>query len=745
MRRIGLAIAVVVAALLAFPALAAAAIQVQVDSQSLTVTGDDQANQIELSVGPAGKIAVNDVETTLQAGRVFIAVNAGAGADTLEAGTLGAADYGSMVVRGGVGNDFLIGGGADDNFLWANGDNSDEVVGASGNDQLDLTGNLTEADNLFFRPSTRQPGWVFLRRQESPGVGTFEIELLDIETTAIHLEGGNDFSANEGPIGIGTLTHLRIDGGFGNDQLGGSNGADDIDGGPGEDLLAGAEGNDRLFGGADADRIFGEDGDDRMVWANGDGRDEDTGGAGDDEVGLSGHPTLSDALFYRQAPRPGWVLLRRLEPPDGSVRAFEIELLEVETFSIDTMGGSDKVEGEGLEGIGDLTDLVLAGGFGDDNLAASDGDDQLLGGPGEDLLFDGPGDDTLVWQPGDGSDEVRAFPGAPEENDGLIAFGSQAGDNFLLSREAGVTTLAGAVPAGAPFEIGTEALAGNGGIESFSILAEGGADEVVVEPGMPEIRVLAAGGEGDDHLAGGEESDLLRGGLDNDTLTGGDGFDFLVGDEGDDRLLSRDGEADQVDGGAGIDGAVTDALSLDEVIAVEDVDAAEDPGPDDPGPDDPGPDDPGPGDPGPVDPGDPVDPGPKQPDPESPERPQSPAPDTLALLPSIGRLSLAQSGKALLATVPVSCPAAEAGGCRTAVTVETAKSVRLGARKAILKLGSAKLDLAPGATATAKVRLNRRAAALLERGKLPVRVRIASTDAAGNAASGSLARVLKPR
>ncbi|HEX6666530.1 MAG TPA: hypothetical protein VF081_08050 [Solirubrobacterales bacterium] len=736
MRRIGLAIAVVVAALLALPALADAAIQVQVDGPSLTVTGDDQANQIELSVGPTGRIAVNGTETTLLAGRVFITVNAGAGVDTLEAGTLGAADYSSMVVRGGTGNDFLIGGGADDVFAWANGDNSDEVVGAFGNDTLELTGHLTEADNLFFRASTRQPGWVFLRRQETATVRPFEMELLDVETTAVHLEGGNDFSANEGPVGIGTLTHLRIDGGFGNDQLGGSTGADDIDGGPGEDLLAGADGNDRLFGGADEDRLFGEAGNDRMVWANGDGRDEDTGGAGDDEVSLSGHPTLSDVLFYRRAPRPGWVLLRRLEPPDGSVRAFEIELLEVETFSIDTMGGGDKVEGEGLEGVGDLTDLVLAGGFGDDELAASDGDDQLIGGPGEDRLFDGPGDDTINWQPGDGNDEVRAFPNAPGESDGLVATGSEADDGFRLSRENGVTKLAGG--AAGNFEIATEALGGNGSVESFTIVGEGGPDEILIEPGMPEIRVLAAGGEGDDHLTGGEESDLLRGGLDNDTLSGGGGSDFLLGDEGGDRLLARDGEADQVDGGAGIDGAETDALSLDEVTAVEDLDAFEDPGPNDPGPDDPGPEDPG----------DPVDPGPKQPTPEipqTPERPQPPAPDTLALLPSLGQLSLAQGGKSLVATVPVACPAAEAGGCRTTVTVETAKAVRLGSRKAILRLGSAKLDLAPGATAMAKVRLDRRAAALLERGKLPVRVRIASTDAAGNAAASSLTRVLKPR
>ncbi|HEX5609669.1 MAG TPA: hypothetical protein VFX45_06220 [Solirubrobacterales bacterium] len=734
-RRIGLALGVVVALLLSLPSIAAAAIEVKVEGASLTVTGDDQANQIGLSVGPTGKIAVNDVETTLQAGGVFITVNAGAGVDTLEAGTLGSADYTSMVVRGGTGDDFLIGGGADDVFAWANGDNSDEVVGAFGDDTLELTGHLTEADNLSFRPSTRQPGWVFLRRQETPTVRAFEMELLDVETTAIHLEGGNDFSANEGPVGIGTLTHLRIDGGFGDDQLGGSNGDDDLDGGPGNDLLAGADGNDRLFGAADADRLVGEGGDDKMFWFNGDGRDEDIGGAGRDEVLLSGHPTLPDVLRYRPSTiQPGWVLLRRLEPPDGSVKAFEIELLDVETFSIDTMGGRDSVEEEGLQGVGALTRLSLKGGSGDDELAASNGNDALSGGPGADRLFDGPGDDTITWGPGEGDDEVLAFPDAPGEGDGLIVAGSQGEDGFRLSRDAGVTTLEGTLAPGEPFEIATRAQSGNGHIEGFTIVGETGNDELVVSPGMPDITVFAAGGPGDDHLTGGDERDLFLGDADNDTLTGGGGSDRLEGLAGDDRLLAVDGEADVVTGGVGVDGAEADPI--DAVQGVEEVNGEGRPG---------DPEDPDPGSPGPVDPGDPIDPGPMKPDPQTPERPQPPAPDKLALLPSLGQLSLTQGGKSLVATVPVTCPAAEAGGCRTAVTVVTARKVRLGGRKAIVKLGAAKIDVAPGASAVTKIRLNRRAAALLERGKLPVRVRIASSDAAGNTASSSLTRVLKLR
>jgi hypothetical protein len=577
-RRIGLAIGVVVALLLTLPAVAAAQFDVDVDLEagSLTVTGDEQSDQIFLSVGATGKLAVNDEETTLARGRAVILVNAGGEDDEVNAGALLATDYTSMVVRGGPGNDFLVGGGADDTFVWANGDNSDEVVGAGGSDTLELTGHLTEADNLSFRASTRQPGWVFLRRQETPTVRAFEMELLDVETTAIHLEGGNDFTANEGPVGIGTLTHLRIDGGAGNDTLGGSNGADDIDGGPGNDLLAGAEGDDRLFGAAESDQLFGEGGDDQTFWANGDGSDEVTGGEGDDEVRLSGHPTEPDLLFFKPSEiQLGWVSLQREEA--GPVRAFKIELLEVEDFVVDAMGGADLVAQDGPAGIGALTRLHVQGGPGADRLTGSDGSEEIEGGDGADEIF------------------------------------------------------------------------------------------------------------------------------------------------------SRDGKADLVIGGPGADFAFTDALSLDDVREVETVDAA---------PEAPAPEEPGPA------------PGPEKPQPEEPRPPQGPGaavPDTVALLPALGKLSLLQSGKAPVATVPVTCPASEAGGCRTTVTVETAKAVRLGGRKAILRLGSARVDLAAGVTATAKVRLNRKAAELLERGKLPVRVRTASTDAAGNAAQGSLTRVLKPR
>jgi|GEM_PF-4587788 len=625
----------VVTALLVVPSNAAAALGIGVIRNTLSVTGDDEPNEIRLTVGQQGNIAVNGTETTLPSGDgAIVNVATLGGADFVDASALRAVDYLLADIDGGTGNDVLIGG---------NGDES----------------------------------------------------------------------------------------------------------------VVGGEGEDRLEGTPGSDFFFGAGGDDLMTWANGDGTDEHSGGNGTDETQLTGHPTASDVLFFRPSIiQFGWLLLRRQET--AAAKAFEIELLGTETLSVNTLGGEDFTAQEGPEEIAGMAKLVLDGGSENDQLNGSDGDDDIQGGSGADLIFgeggsdllsDGAGSDAIIWEGGDGSDEIQASANDAGQRDQLFVLGStDAGDQFELSREAQVTTLERTNLT--PFRIATKpALGGDGSIEEFVVLAGGGDDEFVASPGMPGIRVEVEGDTGDDTLTGAEEVDSFIGGSDEDTLSPGPGADFIGGGDGDDRLLTRDGEADLLRGGAGNDSAETDALSLDDVGEVEVIDATpEDPGdPGDPG-DDPGdPGDPPPDDSPPSDdPPAPENP-PAQGDPPPSDRPAPPPPvlDELAILPTLGKLALAKSGGAVVVKVPVICPAIEAGGCRTTVTVETAKPVGLGARKAILRLGSATANLGPGARATVRVRLNRRAATYFERGKLPARLRIVSTDAAGNSVKGSATRVLQ--
>jgi hypothetical protein len=69
----------------------------------------------------------------------------------------------------------------------------------------------------------------------------------------------------------------------------------------------------------------------------------------------------------------------------------------------------------------------------------------------------------------------------------------------------------------------------------------------------------------------------------------------------------------------------------------------------------------------------------------------------------------------------------------------TAKAVSLGRVRAVLVLGSAKVDLAPGQRTTVSVRVNGGAAGLATHGRLPARIQVASSDAAGNSAAESVA------
>jgi len=238
---------------------------------------------------------------------------------------------------------------------------------------------------------------------------------------------------------------------------------------------------------------------------------------------------------------------------------------------------------------------------------------------------------------------------------------------------------------------------GGGGNDTLKVIDEGSA-----------MTVAADGGAGNDELSGAGEADSFFGGSGNDLLTGGAGSDLLDGQEGDDRMLARDGTGDLVRGGTGNDSAQTDRITVDAVNGVETLEATPAPVPT-PGP------------------------------PPVPPKPQPKAGDSNALLPTVGKFAVIHSHGKLIARAPVSCPVAEAGGCRTALTLVTAKAVRLGAVRAVLVLGSATVDLAPGQSRTVTVRVNRGADGLAVHGRLPARIQVASSDAAGNSAARSVA------
>ena len=63
--------------------------------------------------------------------------------------------------------------------------------------------------------------------------------------------------------------------------------------------------------------------------------------------------------------------------------------------------------------------------------------------------------------------------------------------------------------------------------------------------------------------------------------------------------------------------------------------------------------------------------------------------------------------------------------------------------RAVLVLGSARVNLASGQRKTVSVRVNGGAAGIAERGRLPARIRVSSSDASGNSVARSRAVSLR--
>ena len=473
----------------------------------------------------------------------------------------------------------------------------------------------------------------------------------------------------------------------------GGNGDDLLTGGSDNDHLLGDGGNDRVVGFKGNDDLEGGDGNDVLVWNNGDNTDVMDGDAGADEVEINGAPTAGD--IFTAAPNAGRVLFTR-----ANLVPFTVDF-SAERLTVNGLGGDDTFNG--AEGLAPLTLLALNGGTGDDSLSGGDGPDLITGGDGNDkldgdggndrvvgdrgtdTLSGGDGDDALVWNNGDGTDVMDGDAGADNVE---INGAPTAGDIFTAAPNAGrvLFTRTNLVPFTVDFS--AEALAVNGG---------GGDDQLTVSPGLPGLLVTADGGSGSDSLTGAEEADSLVGGAGNDTLTGGGGSDLLDGQDGDDRLLARDGHGDLVRGGTGNDSAQTDALTVDAVDGVETIDAT----------------------------------------------PPPPAPDTKALLPTIGHITVVRSHGHLIARVPLSCPAAETGGCQTTVTLTTGRTIRLGRVRATLVLGSGSVSLRGGQRSTLSIPLAAGVATLARHGRISTRVQIATRDAAGNAASRRVAVSLR--
>ena len=405
------------------------------------------------------------------------------GDDTLVAG--GSTLVGHNEWQGGSGNDSVWGGSGASQMLYG-GDDNDTLIAFSGANQR-FYGNLGD-DSLIGGIGTGQ--WLYGHEDNDTllgGMGAGQVLYggagADCLVGGIHvkseLTGYQYFLGDDGP---GSSYYPG-----GTDTLVGGEGTlQEFQGGGGNDLLRGGSGHYQ--------RLIGDEGNDVLIAGNGDdqylsgGNDDDSliggSGFGQQVFGESGHDTL-------------------------------------------VAGSGDKQQ--------------LDGGEGDDSLIGGSGNDTLDGGEGADTMLGGIGDDVFIVGDGDLFSER----------------GGQGTDLILLRRDT--ISLSGQY-----IENVTGDLAG----QAFSITGNTLAN--VLTGGA--LADTLNGGVGDDTLLGGAGNDSLFGGSGHDTLDGGDGADTIFGGTGNDVFIVGDGDVVQERSLQGTDTVLLRRASFDmNFIHVENV------------------------------------------------------------------------------------------------------------------------------------------------------------------------------
>ena len=236
------------------------------------------------------------------------------------------------------------------------------------------------------------------------------------------------------------------------------------------DVIEGGGGNDIIFGGAANDDISGGDNHDHVV--GGRGFDTINGNAGD------------DVLFGNEQD--------------------------------DIING-----GEGSD--------VISGGFGDDVLHGNEGDDYMAGSRGRDVMYGDENDDEMH---GEGEPDIM-FGGA--DNDLVIG---GVGADIIMGDDGIVVKFDGLGP-------GTNLVIGNGDAnlaDPFEAGADsntGSLDLILTDVEADDGDDILSGGEGGDIILGGGGNDLGGGDVDprfstadDETFSTPDGRDVLIGDGG---------------------------------------------------------------------------------------------------------------------------------------------------------------------------------------------------------------------
>ena len=479
--------------------------------------------------GPSGHVTVSGDEAAL---------------DNLTAATLGGADTISASVAFTGPIPVTINGGDGADTTTYSGTNADDTIG--------IARNGTAAVALF--TPTSQP-----------------INNSAVEQLAVKGLGGAD--SITGQNGIGTLTHLTIDGG---------NGDDTIAGGDGADTLLGGTGDDHVDGNIGADTAQLGSGDDTFQWDPGDGSDSVEGQGGKDALAFNGS---NAGERIDEAANGSRVRLTR------DIAGIAMDLNGIESANVRALGSADTITVGDLRGTDLATtnvDLAAFDGNGDgaaDTVVAQgteNADDIDVGSSAGSVVVDGPSGHVTVS--GDeaaldgvtvaalgGADTINAGVGftgpipvtvdGGEGSDTTTYTGSSADDAIGIARN-GTAAVAVFTPAGQPLN--------NTGVEELGVKGLGGADAITGQNGIGTLTHLTLdGGAGDDQLRGGDGADTLLAGAGDDFVDGNIGADTAQLGGGADTFEWDPGDgSDTVDGQSGKDTLAFNGSNIGEDIHV---------------------------------------------------------------------------------------------------------------------------------------------------------------------------------
>jgi Ca2+-binding RTX toxin-like protein len=431
-----------------------------------------------ISIGLAGNFsAANSIEEITADGKTGVVVLGDTGNNTLDFSSTTLTDVvvdgddgndnitgnaQANTLRGGWGNDTLNGGGGNDIFLatsyvpgfdtYQGGDGLDTIKAQENNSIVGISGNFSAANSIEAITADGKTGVVIL--------GDTANNTLDFSST--------------------TLTDVVVDGADGNDNIIGNAQDNTLRGGWGNDTLNGGGGNDTFLA---TSYIPGFD-----IYQGGDGIDTIKAQENNSVVGISGNFGAANSIELITADgKTGVVIL-------GDTANNTLD------FSSTT-----------------LTDVVVDGADGNDNIIGNAQDNTLRGGWGNDTLNGGGGNDTFlatsyipgfdIYQGGDGVDTIKA-----QENNSVVGISG----NFGAANSIELITADG---------------------KTGVVILGDTANNTLDFSSTTLTDVVVDGADGNDNIIGNAQANTLRGGWGNDSLDGGFGNDLLDGGVGNDTYI----------------------------------------------------------------------------------------------------------------------------------------------------------------------------------------------------------------